>query len=92
MSDKERLRNWLRKLKTKGWSYADWLEDQEPELPDPYYMTTEDWIDFSSKFVASINGSKVNPETGLSREEFLEYLKNGYLPNKEFFDDYWNDV
>jgi hypothetical protein len=86
-----KLRDFLRRLGTKGWSYGEWLEDQIPNPPDPHYMSTEDWIDFSSKFVESVNGSKVNSETGLSRKEFLEYMKSGYLPNKEFFDDYWDE-
>ena len=81
------ISNKLRRFLYRGWAYADWLEEQNPEEPEPHYMTTQDWLNFASKFIDEVNGSKVNPESGLSRKEFLEYMKDGSLPNKQFEED-----
>jgi hypothetical protein len=90
----QKLRDFLNNITRSDWTYKSYLEKQqeiEDIKPEIEHMSTQDWINFSSKFVESIDGSKVDTKTGLSRKEFLEYIKTGHLPNKEFFDDYWDE-
>ena len=87
-----KLRDFLNNIGRSDWTYKSYLEKQqeiEDIKPEIEYMSTQDWINFSSKFVESIDGSKVDTKTGLSRKEFLEYIKSSYLPNSEFDEDDW---
>ena len=85
----QKLKDFLNGLYRNEWTYKHWLERQSEEKIEAVIepMGSQDWLQFSSKFVESINGSKVNVNTGLSDKEFLRQMKDGYVPNKEFDDD-----
>jgi hypothetical protein len=88
----QKLRDFLNNITRSDWTYKSYLEKQQDveEIDvEIRKMCTQDWINFSSKFVESIDGSKVDTKTGLSRKEFLEYIKSSYLPNSEFDEDDW---
>jgi len=70
-------------------------------------LSQKDWYEFSKKYIDEFGGSKINPDTGLSHKEFLDYLKDsksifggthGFSPNitstkklKEFLDKLGED-
>ena len=87
-----KLRDFINGIIRPDWTYKRWLEQQESndtEFDSEYIvpMSSADWIRFSKEFVSSINNSKVDPKTGMSHKEFLDYLATSYYPNKEFEDD-----
>ena len=85
----QKLKDFLNGLYRNEWTYKHWLKRQGEGKIEAVIepMGSQDWLQFSSKFVESINGSKVNVNTGLSDKEFLRQMKDGYVPNKEFDDD-----
>jgi hypothetical protein len=87
----QKLRDFLKNIGREDWSWKGYSEKylgngKINAIVEP--MGSKDWLRFArTGMIESINDSKVNPKSGMSNEEMLEYLKSSYIPNSEFDDD-----
>lgn len=60
--------------------YQDWLKNFDPDYvhPNPSApLSADDWQEFKKKFVSEYDGKPINPHTGMSDKEFLDYVATG---------------
>jgi hypothetical protein len=90
-----KLRQLLETLECRrGQEYNEWLKNYDPdhiEFADSDPVSADDWQEFKRKFVSEINGEQVNPNTGMTNTEFLEYLRSGHREGEVYWDPTIND-
>lgn len=88
----QQLRQFLNRIMQKDWSYEDYLRSQDSlqteEYPPEGSPTADDWQRFARAHIHSIGGKTVK-DSGLTNEEFLEYIKSGYRPCAEHHDSWY---
>ena len=81
--DTDKLRSFINKLGKSEWTYESYLRKQEEMIPQlPQYepgMGSKDWLRFSKIFIEG-----AHPDSGLTNQEMIEYIRSSYYPNKEF--------